>query len=128
MNKTKTITRKQKAFADHLLNNPKDSATEAATQTYNIKKRHTAEQIAYENLRKPEIVSYLATHSKDIENALINTFNQYKEEEDIGKRKHSSELGMWMHDKIHGKATQTVEQHITEVKLSLNLRDVTPKD
>lgn len=54
----KTLTRKEKAFADHIINNPKDSNTEAAAQTYDASTRDVARQIASENLAKPHIRSY----------------------------------------------------------------------
>lgn len=127
--KKKELTYKQRAFVKHIIDNPKSSATEAAAQAYNLKtgNRHTAEVIASENLRKPEIVSALAEHNNLVENTIINTVNEYKNSDKIRERELAVDTSKWIHDKIHGKATQTVEQHITEVKLSLNLKDVTDK-
>ena len=53
------LTRKQKAFADKLLEDPKISATQAVKETYNVSTNHSAEVIANENLSKPEIMRYL---------------------------------------------------------------------
>ena len=47
------LTIKQKLFLKELLSTK--NGTEAAFRTYNCKNRATAAQIAYENLRKPEI-------------------------------------------------------------------------
>jgi phage terminase small subunit len=122
----KKLTRKQKNFADTLINNPKISATQAVIETYNATTRHSAEQIAHENLRKPEIVSYLERHLNDTENILLNTLNEYKNEEDLSKRKHSTDIAMWIHDKVQGKATQRTETHVTSVNLNLDLTNITP--
>ena len=53
MPKISELTLKQEGFKRDLLktNNP----TEAADRNYDCKNRHVAEQIAYENMRKPEI-------------------------------------------------------------------------
>lgn len=120
------LTRKQAAFVKHLIDNPKDSATEAAAQTYNVRsKRHTAETIASENLRKPEIVSELAKHNNMIESALINTVAEWKEHEKPRQREIAMDNAKYIHDKIHGKATQKTENVTTTVNLSLSLKDVT---
>jgi phage terminase small subunit len=120
------LTRKQKAFADHLINNPKSSATEAAAQAYDIKgKRHTAEVIASDNLRKPEIVSYLSRHSDNIESVLINTVNDYKDSHEVKERGLAINTAMYIHDKIHGKATQRIDSHSTVVEIKLDLGDIT---
>lgn len=112
------LTRKQKAFAQHLLNNPKDSATEAAAQAYDIKKRHTAEQIAHENLRKPDIQLYLNEHVDKAKNRIVTLVDSQKEE--IALRASDSIL-----DRTLGKATQRTEQTTTTVSLSLSLKDIT---
>ncbi len=38
------------------------NATEAAMQVYNVKKRSTAAQIAYENLRKHDVISEIEAY------------------------------------------------------------------
>ena len=119
------LTKKQKILVKHIIDNPKSSATEAAAQAYNVINRHTAEQIAYENLRKPEIVTKLAAHNELIENTLLNTVNDYKESEKIPERSLAVDISKYVHDKIHGRATQRVEQHSTTVNLNLSLKDLT---
>lgn len=119
------LTRKQAAFVKHLLDNPKDSATEAAEQSYNLKNRQTAGQVAHENLRKPEIISELAKHNTMIESALINTVAEWKEHEKPRQREIAMDSAKYIHDKIHGKATQKVEQTVNTVNLTLSLSDLT---
>jgi phage terminase small subunit len=56
MVKRMSLTRKQQAFADYYIET--GNATEAAKKAGYSKK--TADRIAYENLRKPEISAYIA--------------------------------------------------------------------
>lgn len=65
------LTRKQKNFADTLLNNPKMSATEAAERTYDVANRQTASAVAVENLRKPSILRYMNAQTGMAEQRII---------------------------------------------------------
>lgn len=47
------------------------NATEAAMQVYNVKKRSTAAQIGYENLRKPDIKQALRSYFERAERTPI---------------------------------------------------------
>jgi len=119
------LTRKQKAFADKLINNKKMSATEAAFQTYGKPHkpvtRRTAEVIAHENLRKPEIVSYLSEKNDLVEEVLINTLTDWGREQNTRKREIAVDVGKYIHDKIHGKATQQIETTNKSVTISIDL-------
>jgi hypothetical protein len=129
----KTLTRKQQAFVDGILGQPKKSATQVASEVYNVRgKRHTAEVIASENLRKPEIMVYLANHSSKAENTLVEIMNYGSEYgKEMKDRDGASYAGVAVSaakdilDRVHGKATQKVEQHSTVVTLSLDLTDIT---
>ena|ERR1035437_8940403 len=103
------LTRKQKAFADHLLNNPQHSATEAAAQTYEVSSRKSAEVIASENLRRPPIQIYLEEHIDKAKIKVVELIGS--EKEDIALRASESVL-----DRALGKATQRTEQ----ISVSLN--------
>lgn len=129
------LTRKQAAFVQYALEHPKESFTEAAAQSYNIKgTRHTAEVIASENLRKPEIMAILNNHDAAAQNTLaeglkaeknVYRFNsELKGYELVGVEKdHQSRLKAAdsILDRIHGKATQRIESHSTGVTLSVDL-------
>ncbi len=120
--KTRPLTTKQKIFVKHIIDNPKQSATKAALAAYNITEAgSTARTIAAQNLAKPSIVSALAAHNQLIENTLINTVNDYKESEKIPERSLAVDTAKYIHDKIHGKATQRVEQTTTGVTLTIDL-------
>lgn len=136
------LTRKQKAFADTLINNPKISATKAALQTYGKPGKPTsvgtAAVIATENLTKPNVLMYLDKHDFKAQQALVEgleaersvyRFNgESKSYELVGTEKdHNSRLRAAdsILDRLHGKATQRVEQHSTSVNLNLSLSDLT---
>lgn len=112
------LTRKQKAFADYLINNPKQSATKAAQATYNVSTKQTAEVIASENLSKPPIQIYLNQHIDKAKNRIVTLVDSNKE--DIALRASDSIL-----DRALGKATQRVETQSTSVNLNLDLTQVT---
>ncbi len=122
--KTKTLkplTSKQAAFVKHLVNNPKDSATEAAAQTYRTSNRMVAKSIATENLSKPAIQTELAKYNDLVENSLINTINDWQSSDKVGERALAMEQARFVHDKIHGKATQRAELHATGITLNIDL-------
>lgn len=109
------LTRKQKAFADTLLNNPKMSATKAALQTYNTTKDYVAKNIASENLTKPNIQSYLAKHDNTAQHTIVEMMNQRED------KRLAFDAARDIEDRVHGKATQRVEQHTTGVSLVIDL-------
>jgi hypothetical protein len=129
------LTRKQSAFVQHLIKNPKDSATEAVAQTYNIRSgRHTAEVIAHENLRKPEIMAELAKYSGSAEMAVIQAMSAEKKNYLFNPETKSYELmdtvadhairlraADSLLDRVHGKATQHVETQSKVVTLNVDL-------
>lgn len=115
------LTRKQKAFADELLANPKLSATQAALRTYGKPDKpttfKTASVIAAENLDKPSVRLYLNQHIEKAKNRVIELIDS--EKEDIALRASDSVL-----DRALGKPTQRVENTSTSVNLNLNLTDI----
>ena len=116
------LTRKQKAFADVLLGNPKISATKAALQTYGKPDRpttyDTASQIAAENLQKPSIQIYMEEHVDKARNKIVTLVNSERDEIALNASKD-------ILDRVHGKATQRVETSSTSVNLNLSLTDIT---
>lgn len=119
----KPLTKKQQAFVQHLVNNPKDSATDAVKAVYNVSNINssTARTIASENLAKPNIVSALAQYNNLVENTLINTVNDYKDSDKLGERALAIDTAKYIHDKVNGKATQRIEQQSTSVNFSIDL-------
>lgn len=115
------LTRKQKAFVKHLIDNPKSSATEAAVIAYDVKDRIVAKSVAAENLAKPAIVTELAKYNGLMESTLINTVNDYKESDKLGERTLAVDVAKYIHDKVHGKATQRTEVRTEGVTLTIDL-------
>jgi len=115
----KPLTRKQRAFVEELVNNPKQSATQAVLKTYNTTDYHTAGDIAHTNLKKPEIVTELAKYNNMVENSIITTINRYKDSDQLEEVKEAMQNARWVHDKVHGKATQKLET--TSKVLTLNI-------
>lgn len=119
------LTRKQKAFADALINDKKLSATQAALQTYGKPDKPTtygtANDIARTNLQKPAVRSYLEGHSDMIEQTLINTVKDYGQSDDIKERTLAVNTGEWIHDKIHGKAKQQIDIRSQAITLNIDL-------
>lgn len=119
--KPRKLTRKQEAFVKHLIENPKDSATEAAIQSYNTDSRFVAAEIAKENLMKPYIVSELAKHSTSIENIITDKIYELTQGNTLESVKEGLLNARWAHDKIHGKATQKLETTTQRVSININL-------
>jgi len=122
----KPLTKKQQIFVQHLVDNPKASAAEAARQAYNLKgtKKQiakTSSVIAAENLAKPSIVTELSKYNNLIENTLINTINDYKESEKLGQRTLAVDTAKYVHDKIHGRAKQQLDVNTTSVSINIDL-------
>lgn len=113
------LTRKQQAFVDHLINNPKASATAAAIAAYDDTTYNTAAQIATDNLKKPQIISALGNVNDLVENTLINDVTEYSKSKNLYERIHANNTAKYIHDKIHGKATQRTE--VTATSLSVNI-------
>jgi phage terminase small subunit len=121
ISKTTGLTRKQKAFADKLIANPKMSATESAHQTYNGT-RQSAEVIASENLRKPPIIKYLNEHVDKAEMVILDVMsNSSQMKDEPAHAKIALDASNSVLDRVLGKATQRVESAQTVVTLSLDL-------
>lgn len=119
--KNPKLTRKQTAFVQKLIDNPKMSATEAVRQTYNVTTNRSAEVTASENLRKPEIVSTLNRYSNTIEDIISSKAIELSSSDKLEEVKEGLLNSRWIHDKIHGKATQKVETQNTSVNISIDL-------
>lgn len=118
----KPLTRKEQSFVKQLLDNPKLSATKAVLQSdYDVKSYGSARAIASENLAKPHIISRLGQASDIVESALVNTVKDWGGSDKPREREIALDSAKFIHDKVHGKATQRVEQTTTGVSLVINL-------
>ena len=122
------LTRKQNAFVGELKNNPKQSATKAVLKTYGKPDKPlsyaTAGAIATENLKKPKIISHLSNYNDIVENTITNTIIEYQNSPDIKERTLSVDTAKYVHDKIHGKATQKTENTSITISIEAMLNEL----
>lgn len=109
------LTRKQKAFVDVLIAEPKLSATKAVLKTYNVNNAKTASVVATENLAKPSVLAHLSANSERAEAKIVELMSSAKKEE-VQLQSAKDIL-----DRVHGKATQRIEQTTTGVTLTIDL-------
>ena len=119
----KPLTRKQKAFADYLLNNPKASATEAIKATYNVTTNASAGVTANENLKKPNVFKYLHTHSINAEQ-VITDFLTLKDSDKVSEKRLAYDSATQVLDRVHGKPTQTVVTEGRHITLNIDSSDL----
>lgn len=130
------LTRKQKAFADTLLADPKKSATKAVKETYNVTTDNSAAVQAHENLSNPKVMQYLNAHASEAELVVIQAMKAEKTlvaagqgvvgtEPDHAIRLRAADSIL---DRVHGKATQKIESKGVYVHAVYNLTgsDSTP--
>lgn len=126
--KDRPLTPKQKAFVQELLDNPKQSATQAVLKTYGKPGKPptylSARNIASENLTKPNIITKLAQYNDMVESAILQTIQDWKDHDKPRQREIAMNQAQFVHDKIHGKATQKVETRSEQVTISIDLTGV----
>lgn len=116
------LTKKQANFVSELLGDKKISATEAASRTYAVKNRQVAEVIAHENLRKPQVLAHLEANSERAERKIVELMSSAKKEEV------QIQAAKDILDRVHGKATQRIEQSTTGVTLTIDLTSALNSD
>jgi hypothetical protein len=121
----KDMTGKMKAMVAERLKDRKASNAEIIKRAgYKVNGIQTASQIYLENMKKPEIASKLQNVVDEMEDVLTTTVRRYKSSNDVREVTLANDNAKWIHDKVHGKATQHVEQHSTSVNLNLSLNDI----
>lgn len=107
------LTRKQKVFADALLDNPKLSATKAALRAYDTT-RGTAAQIGMENLLKPTVQLYLEQHDYESQSTIVEMMNQRTD------KRLAFDAAKDIQDRVHGKAMQKT----TNLNVNVTIEDI----
>lgn len=124
------LTRKQKAFVQHIVNNPKQSATQAVLATYNVDNPKTAGVVAHENLNKPSIMAELAKYDETAQATLVEVMQYSKDygrtnsgakEQGASYASVAARIADSLLDRLHGKATQRIEATSTAVTLNIDL-------
>lgn len=108
------LTRKQKAFADTLLANPKQPAAQAAKAVYNVSTPKAAAAIASENLAKPSIQIYLDKHVSLAKARIVSIAKSGKDETAI-------RAAQDILDREYGKPTQQIETRTQSVNINIDL-------
>lgn len=127
------LTPKQRKFVAFLLSNPKASATKAALEAYGKHDKeisyNTARSIATENMAKPAILAVLRAADKEAESVLLSVMRSSEklktnpQHATVAERAANSIL-----DRLHGKATQRVEQHTSVVSIGIDLTGTVEND
>lgn len=121
------LTRKENAFIKYTVENPKQTATEAAIQSYNTDSRRDAANIAAQLMKKPKILAELSKYSTDAEYNLVKLAKATTEYALEGGRDGaayaavSERVNNGILDRLHGKATQRVEASSLAVTLNIDL-------
>lgn len=108
------LTRKQEVFVNALLSDKKVSGAEAARRAYNVTTDNAARAIASENLTKPNVMQHLQANSERAEQVIVSLLGAEKDEVKLASAKD-------ILDRVHGKATQKIEQTTTGVTLTIDL-------
>ncbi len=108
------LTRKQKAFADEIINSPKQPNSDAIKKTYNVTDTNTASQMALENLRKPEILAYMNTYKDKAQEVIVDLLDDNNSRIQLDSAKD-------ILDRTAGKAIQRTEVQSTGVTIHLDL-------
>lgn len=131
--KLRKLTRKQKAFVEHIINHPKESLTDAAMAAYDVKGKGGAAVIAHENMQKPLVKLELERHSQLAEETLLDVMTysrRYGKSKSGSKEQGASYAAIAVNaskdilDRVHGKATQRVEQTSSVVNLNIDLTPI----
>lgn len=121
------LTRKQTAFVNHLLDNPKASAAQAAREAYNVTSVTSATSVAHELMTKPDIQLALANQANIALTGMIEVAEYSKKYGRTGTKEGASYASVAVQvykdtlDRVLGKATQKVESTSKVVTLNIDL-------
>lgn len=108
--KSKRLTFKQNSFVKERLKDPKATlATIVQRSEYDPKDDASAQVVGSSLMAKPKIQSELAKYNNLVETTLIDAVSDYSHSDDIKERTLAVNTSQYLHDKIHGKATQRTE-------------------
>lgn len=126
-NKSIKLTRKQKAFADYIIANPKASASKAVEHTYNVIDNNTARNIASTNLAKANIQRYLDIHADKAKDTVMDIMAVSTDYAKLGGKDGASYASVALQsansiiDRVDGKATAKVEVNTTSISFNIDL-------
>lgn len=116
------LTPKNKGFVKARIDKPKSTLAEQVLEAgYNAKSKAVASQIGGELLKKPEIIMALNEHAELFESAIVGVVRDWQHSERPRQREIAVDAAKYGHDKIFGKAKQTIESHVEVVRIAINL-------
>lgn len=117
------LTRKELEVIKTYVNNPKLSKTDAYKAVFNssTSKQSSLHSQASQLFRKPTVQSSLANYTALIEETLIGTVEDWGRHEKPRQREIAIDTAKFVHDKIHGRATQRIEQQSTGITFKIDL-------
>jgi len=115
------LSMKQKNFARELLTDKRKSPTQAVIDAgYQVKSRHVARQIARENLQKPAIKNYLAKHSTEADETIVQMM-RLKDDDRLGYKRLAFDAAVEVKDRVEGRSVQRTEVKTEGVTLNIDL-------
>lgn len=121
------LSRKQKAFADFLIENPKASQTEAALHAYDVSTRESASVAATRAMKSPMVRAYLESHSEIAQETVIDVMDVSRKFAKGGTKEGASYAAVAIQaakdimDRVHGKPTQRTEVISKNVSVNIDL-------
>lgn len=126
------LTPKRQAFVKHLVDNKTATGLEAAKAAYGKPGKPisdtVAKSMASELLADPVVKSELAKYNNLVESTLVNTINEWGGSDRPREREIAQNAAMYVHDKVHGRATQRVEQQSTVVMIGIDMTQPAPTE
>ena len=120
-------TNKQKEFARILATDKKATKVSAFKQAYDTsgyKSNDTIKQVAHQVFKTKGVQSELMKYNDIVEDTLVNTVKDWGNHEKPRQREIAIDTAKFMHDKIHGKATQKIQQQTESITLNIDLTGI----
>lgn len=120
--KRKLLQRKEKAFVQSIIDNPKaTNDIHVIRAGYDVKSKTVAGVMGSQLLSRPHIQSALSNYVELTESAMTNTVRDWKDSDTPRKREIAMQNAQYIHDKIFGRSTQKIEQTTTGITLTIDL-------
>lgn len=114
------LTEKERIYVRERLLNPKKSKVSAVFKAYNVTKATNAGSIANRLEKNPKVQMALSAYSGLAESTIINAIDDFKDSDKQWQRQLAVETSKWVHDKVHGKATQKNENKNLNFSVHVN--------
>lgn len=120
--KNKPLSPKEQAFVDQVINKPRMPRTHAVIAAgYDVSTVASAQSLASQLMAKPHIQSKLQNYTSLVESAMVNTVKEWGDADTPRKREIALQNAQFIHDKVHGKARQSVDITTTAVTFNIDL-------